>query len=327
LSAIEAGRALTAPDALFGAFCGVVSAWFGRGKPGLACGYACGGGEGEGDEDDGEYRNKKVGGHVASLVIVVIGHGDTRTLQYATAHEKKRFSSRRGSMTVRNYNSTRRHHVHRPPSDMGPRASTRCQGRLETVLGARHGRAHQAQVSVRPSTRVQHALTLVARDRQPGQTSTGEVARRDLRADLLIAEEEARNKKRKAEGKPPVAITRGAEDEDTLKRRKLLQEALELDRDDDEDEDDVRMETHEESEDESEDEDDTDELLRELEKIKRERAEEQARQEREQLASQAAQLGPSPGLNTTIPGTFSVKKRWDDGRYFATMRGVFHDAF
>ena len=176
-----------------------------------------------------------------------------------------------------------------------------------------------------PSTRVQHALT--RRDRQPGQTSTGEVARRDLRADLLAAEEEARNKKRKAEGRPPVAITSGGEDEDTLKRRKLLQEALELDRDDDEEEDE-RMETNEESEEESEDEDDTDELLRELEKIKRERAEEQARQEREQLASQAAQLGQSPGLNTTVPGTFSVKKRWDDGRYFATAtREGFHEAF
>ena len=156
---------------------------------------------------------------------------------------------------------------------------------------------------------------------QPGQTSTGEVARRDLRAELFAAEEEARDKKRKAEGRLPVGITAAAEgDEETLKRRKLLQEALELDKDDDEDEDEPKNgerdtandKAEEESEEESEDEDDTDELLRELEKIKRERAEEKARQEREQLASQAAQL-ESPGLNTTVPGTFSVKKRWDDG--------------
>lgn len=154
--------------------------------------------------------------------------------------------------------------------------------------------------------------------RQSGQTSTGEVARRDLRAELLVAEEEARNKKRKAEGRPPVALaitagTDGVEDEDTIKRRKLLQEALELDKDDDEEDDgDEKME-NEESEEESEDEDDTDELLRELEKIKRERAEDKARQEREQLASEAAQLDQSRGLNTTVPGTFSVKRRWDDG--------------
>ena len=38
--------------------------------------------------------------------------------------------------------------------------------------------------------------------RQPGQTSAAEVAKRDLRAELLAAEAEARDRKRKAEGKP-----------------------------------------------------------------------------------------------------------------------------
>lgn len=88
-------------------------------------------------------------------------------------------------------------------------------------------------------------------------------------------------------------------------------------------------------------EDDTAELLRELEKIKRERAEEKERQEREQSASAqaereaeiatanpllnlAAALGQSPnGVNTTKPGTFAVKRRWDDGLYFCfqVMKG------
>lgn len=62
--------------------------------------------------------------------------------------------------------------------------------------------------------------------------------KRDLRAELLAAEQEARNKKRKAEGLPlevedtpaPVA------DDETNKRRKLLQDAIELDKDDDDDE-------------------------------------------------------------------------------------------
>jgi len=86
------------------------------------------------------------------------------------------------------------------------------------------------------------------------------------------------------------------------------------------------------SEDDSDEEDDTAELLRELEKIKRERAEEKARLESEQSASQAASreaeiatanpllnlaaaLGQQTpgGVNTTVPGTFQVKKRWDDG--------------
>ncbi|KAG0700065.1 Cwf15/Cwc15 cell cycle control protein [Suillus ampliporus] len=184
--------------------------------------------------------------------------------------------------------------------------------------------------------------------RQPGQTSVGDVARRDLRTELIAAEEEARNKKRKAEGKPLLPLTNGnatdgtAEDE-VHKRRKLLQEALELDKDDDEDDEKEEgaqsggqengEEQDEESEDESDEEDETAELMRELEKIKKERAEEKVRLEREQnataavareaeiatsnpLLNLAAALGQSPGVNTTVPGTFSVKRRWDDDLIF-----------
>lgn len=88
------------------------------------------------------------------------------------------------------------------------------------------------------------------------------------------------------------------------------------------------------SDSDDDDDDDTAELLRELEKIKRERAEEKARQEQVQSASEAAsreaeiavgnpllnlaaalgQQVPS-GVNTTAPGTFAVKKRWDDGAH------------
>lgn len=73
--------------------------------------------------------------------------------------------------------------------------------------------------------------------------------------------------------------------------------------------------------------------MRELEKIKRERAEEKERQDREKSASSAAArdaeiatanpllnlaaaLGQTPhGVNTTVPGTFAVKRRWDDGMF------------
>lgn len=65
----------------------------------------------------------------------------------------------------------------------------------------------------------------------------------------MAAEAEARNKKRKAEGKPlleedvrkaaaieaPKEGTPATEDDETNKRRKLLQEALEMDKDDEED--------------------------------------------------------------------------------------------
>ncbi|KAG7440539.1 Cwf15/Cwc15 cell cycle control protein [Guyanagaster necrorhizus] len=175
--------------------------------------------------------------------------------------------------------------------------------------------------------------------RQVGQTSTGEVKKRDLRAELLAAEQEARNKKRKAEGKAPL-VEDVLADEDTNKRRKLLQDVIALDKDDDDDDDtkgeDKEKADEEESEDDSDDdEDDTAELLRELEKIKRERAEEKARQERELSASQAASReaeiatanpllnlaaalgqGAPTGVNTTVPGTFSVKRRWDDDLIF-----------
>ncbi|KAI0821301.1 Pre-mRNA-splicing factor Cwf15/Cwc15 [Irpex lacteus] len=188
--------------------------------------------------------------------------------------------------------------------------------------------------------------------RQPGQTSTAEVAKRDLRAELLAAEAEAREKKRKAEGKPALTIENGAAapaEDEANKRRKLLQEALEMDKDDDEDEDgseagpkkaeggeesDNEEDEDDDDDDEDDDEDESAELLRELEKIKRERAEEKERQEREQSASSAAQreaeiatanpllnlaaaLGQTPnGVNTTVPGTFAVKRRWDDDLIF-----------
>lgn len=97
-------------------------------------------------------------------------------------------------------------------------------------------------------------------------------------------------------------------------------------------------------EEDSDDEDDTAELLRELEKIKRERAEEKARVESEQSASEAASreadiatsnpllnlaaaLGQQTpaGVNTTVPGTFQVKKRWDDGQSQCVLDSNFAD--
>jgi len=179
--------------------------------------------------------------------------------------------------------------------------------------------------------------------RQVGQTSTAEVKQRDLRAELLAAEQEAKNRKRKAEGKPPLPVEGGQADDEANKRRKLLQESLELDKDDDDEEeengsgdkkDSADKDEDDDEEDSDEDEDDTAELLRELEKIKRERAEEKLRQEQEQSATDAAAreveiatanpllnlaaaLGQTPGgVNTTVPGTFAVKKRWDDDLIF-----------
>ena len=85
---------------------------------------------------------------------------------------------------------------------------------------------------------------------QSGQQSTNDVAKRDLRAELLLAEQEAREKKRKAEGGGPSSGTgtsltiesnsdkTSIPNDEANKRRKLLQEALEMDKDDDDDDDD-----------------------------------------------------------------------------------------
>jgi len=182
--------------------------------------------------------------------------------------------------------------------------------------------------------------------RQVGQTSVAEVKQRDLRAELFAAELDAKNKKRKAEGLPPLAVEGAPADEESNKRRKLLQESLDLDKDDEDEEDaaedgraaeqkDKDADDSDSDSDEDDDEDETAELLRELEKIKKERAEEKARLEREQSASDAATreaevatgnpllnlaaaLGQQvpTGVNTTVPGTFAVKKRWDDDLIF-----------
>ena len=74
--------------------------------------------------------------------------------------------------------------------------------------------------------------------RQPGQGTSSEVERRDLRLELERAE-----KKHKAGGKdvpedaPAAASAEGSVDEQAAKRRKLIQEAALLDKDDSDDDD------------------------------------------------------------------------------------------
>ncbi|WVQ65385.1 uncharacterized protein L199_003561 [Kwoniella botswanensis] len=152
--------------------------------------------------------------------------------------------------------------------------------------------------------------------RQPGQTNSSDVARRDLKAELAAAERNALEKKRKAQGLPPLPPIEGAlriengstqteEDEVAAKRRKVLEEAAELDKDDESDEEEIKDkgkgkevngdatqvddddDDDDDSDDDSDDEDDTAALMAELAKIKQERAEEKARLEAENAASSA----------------------------------------
>lgn len=148
---------------------------------------------------------------------------------------------------------------------------------------------------------------------QPGQGSTSDIARRDLKAELLAAERESAARKAKGQAgyvpdKTLLMLENQAAQEELdgaeAKRRKMLAAVGGLDADDDDDEDDADEDEEEtgrdkgkgkavESEaasangadddddddsDSDDDEDETAELLRELEKIKKERAEEKERQ-------------------------------------------------
>ncbi|QRW25367.1 cell cycle control protein Cwf15/Cwc15 [Rhizoctonia solani] len=148
---------------------------------------------------------------------------------------------------------------------------------------------------------------------------------------------------------PVAAIENGpSEEEDPAsKRQKMLQEALELDRDDDDDDakvqdkgkgkataDDMDVDDDDdddEDEDSDDDEDETAQLLAELERIKRERAAEEERKAREvsegkarDLEEEIATRNPLLNLEAALgqgsksgkPGTFAVKKRWDDDVIF-----------
>jgi len=200
-----------------------------------------------------------------------------------------------------------------------------------------------------------------------------EIARRDLKSELLRAEREALDKKRKAAGLAPLPddveqtepvklIQNGtAADDDqeaqARKRRKILEEAAELDKDDSSDEEDGTEangkskgkgkekatdnaegddENHDDedsdSDDDSDEEDDTAALMAELNKIKQERAEEKVRQEREAAASASVSreaeiatgnpllnLQAALGQAPTSPGS-SVSGRTSTAGSFAVKR-------
>lgn len=110
------------------------------------------------------------------------------------------------------------------------------QGR-ETKIGSRQ----VAKLSLPSYTKLKF--------RQPGQTSTSEVLKRDLRAELAEAERKAVEKKRKAQGLSDFETAQNGalritneqeqaegEDEEAVKRRKVLEEAADLDKDDESDE-------------------------------------------------------------------------------------------
>ncbi|KAJ0964299.1 hypothetical protein J5N97_029421 [Dioscorea zingiberensis] len=89
----------------------------------------------------------------------------------------------------------------------------------------------------------------------------------------------------------------------------------------DADDSDVDAKSDDESDDDDDDEDDTEALLAELERIKKERAEEKLRKDREKQeeelkAKEAELMRGNPLINLNNSTSFNVKRRWDDDVVF-----------
>ncbi|XP_021287942.1 protein CWC15 homolog A [Herrania umbratica] len=151
--------------------------------------------------------------------------------------------------------------------------------------------------------------------RKEGQDTQDELQKRNLRDELEERERRHFSSKDKS-----------YDDRDRRKGSHLLLEGAKREAEDrivprsvDADDSDVEVESDNESDDEDDDEDDEEALLAELERIKKEKAEEKLRKEKleqeEQLkAKEAELLRGNPLLNN--PTSFGVKRRWDDDVVF-----------
>ncbi|KAF7507895.1 complexed with cef1p [Endocarpon pusillum] len=185
-------------------------------------------------------------------------------------------------------------------------------------------RGKEAQRGVAYHQRLLPAHTLL-KTRKLGQGGDADNQPRDLRAELLAAEAANQAKKHGrqtdetadagANSKRPLQLEEGQdnpEDEDPeAKRRRILEETRDIDADSDGADSDS-------SEEESDEEDETAELMRELEKIKRERAEQKAKEEAAKAVKEEEEreVGIALGNPLLNPKAFNVKRRWDDDVIF-----------
>ncbi|KAF2634611.1 Cwf15/Cwc15 cell cycle control protein [Massarina eburnea CBS 473.64] len=165
--------------------------------------------------------------------------------------------------------------------------------------------------------------------RQPGQGGDAESTKRDLRAELLEAEARHYAKKNgtyveeDSAADPSSAPKRaldevsaageGEGDEADQKRRRI--EMLEKYRDVDADD---SSDSSDSSDDEDDEEDETAALMRELEKIKKERAEAKAKEDAERAAEEEErrEIDIARGNPLLNPRDFAMKRRWDDDVVF-----------
>jgi len=158
--------------------------------------------------------------------------------------------------------------------------------------------------------------------REPGQGTTEEHKSKDYRHELENRERQVRKDKEKEGSRVRVEASsseasRGAIAQPPQKKQRI--DPANLDADDPIDDSDV-----DNSEEESDDEDDTVALMNELQRIKNERAAEQARkeaekrQEEEKIRAENI-LSGNPLLNytaATAKGDMKIKRRWDEDVVF-----------
>ncbi|KAL8960497.1 MAG: hypothetical protein Q9193_002804 [Seirophora villosa] len=165
--------------------------------------------------------------------------------------------------------------------------------------------------------------------RKPGQGGDADTQPRDLRAQLLEAEAAHFSKTNTASDKPasnaepttsskrqleagPAQNGNGEEDIEA-KRRRVLEESRDVDADS------VHSSSSSSEEDSDDEEDETAELLRELEKIKKERAEKQAQEERVKAEAEQEDRERDIALGNPLLNPHKnneAKRRWDDDVVF-----------
>jgi len=185
-------------------------------------------------------------------------------------------------------------------------------------------RGKEAQRGPAYHQRLQAAHTQL-KVRKPGQGGAAGFGERDLRAELLAAEAAhfAKTKggqndttttvagsKRAIEASAIDPISEEEQDEEA-KRRKILEETREIDADDSDHDDSSE-------EDDDDEEDEQAELMRELEKIKRERAEAKAKEDAAQAAKEEEHREEEIAYGNPLlnPKAFNVNRRWDDDVVF-----------
>lgn len=182
---------------------------------------------------------------------------------------------------------------------------------------------------------------------QRGQGGDADRGTRDLRAELLAAEQAHFAKTKGGPSltngesednntseptsvttKRPLQLTSNTDGDDDeedpqAKRRRILEETREIDADDSDEEDDDDDNSDDSDDDDSDD--DEAELKRELERIKRERQEKKEKEERERAAAEqeSRERDIARGNPLLNKSDYSIKRRWDDDVVFRNQaRGV-----